>query len=66
MRTIYLPTITLTAMFLAPLVGAHEGHGYTSAVSLFHYLAEPIHLVPIVAILIAAFVVRKLFRRKLR
>ena len=45
MRTAYQYTITLPAMFLAPLALAHEGHGYTSAGNLFH-LAEPIHLLP--------------------
>ncbi len=62
MRTAYQFAITLPAMFLAPLALAHEGHGYTSAGSLFHYLVEPIHLLPIVVILIAAFVVRRLLR----
>jgi hypothetical protein len=61
MRTAYQYAITLPAMFLAPLALAHEGHGYTSAGSLFH-LAEPIHLLPIVVILIAAFGVRRLLR----
>ena len=62
MRTAYQFATTLPAMFLAPLAIAHEGHGYTSANSLFHYLAEPIHLLPLVTILIAAFVVRRLLR----
>ena len=52
MRTAYQYTITLPAMFLAPLALAHEGHGYTSAGSIFH-LVEPIHLLPIAVILIA-------------
>ena len=62
MRTAYQFAITLPAMFLAPLALAHEGHGYTSPDSLFHYLGEPIHLVPVVFVLVAAFVVRRLLR----
>lgn len=63
MRTAYQFAITLPAMFLAPLAVAHEGHGYISADSLFHYLAEPFHLVPIVLVLVGAYCVRRLLRR---
>lgn len=64
MKTVYQSTVALTAALLAPLAGAHVGHGFTSAGSLLHYLVEPIHLVPIVLIVAVAYGIRRVSRRK--
>ncbi|MDZ7685384.1 MAG: hypothetical protein U5O39_10625 [Gammaproteobacteria bacterium] len=38
--------ITL-ALLLPMMAQAHEGHGSGSATSIWHYLAEPMHLAPL-------------------
>ena len=46
-------TPVITALVLAPATAmAHEGHGVTSGI--FHYALEPVHLIPLVAVAVAA------------
>jgi hypothetical protein len=51
-------------LMMAPLsVFGHAGHGIVTNSSIFHYLSEPIHFVPIVVI---GFLVAIYARKELR
>lgn len=51
---------TLTAL-LPVSAFAHDGHGSSHAHSLMHYLTEPLHMLPVAVVAVAAWYV---WRRK--
>ncbi|XOV83695.1 MAG: hypothetical protein ACFHXK_00980 [bacterium] len=54
--------VTLALTALLPISAfAHDGHGSSHAHSLVHYLTEPLHVIPVVVIAVAAWY---LWRRK--
>ena len=62
MRKLGLSTLTLAMIASGSHAWGHPGHGVTPELNgIFHYLAEPLHVLPWIALAAAAYwVVRRL------
>ena len=64
MRKLGLLTLALTAITSGSPIWAHPGHGVTPAEpnGLMHFFTEPFHLLPLIALAGAAYVVYRFLR----
>lgn len=59
-------SLGLAAVVSPTLAWAHPGHGQTNPESVAHFALEPIHSVPVVALLLAVAAARLLLARSRR
>ena len=58
MRTLGLSTLAAAVFTCGSQAWGHPGHGITAEPNgVFHYLSEPFHLLPWIAVAVAAYVV---------
>ena len=63
MRRLGLSTLALAMVSLGPQAWGHPGHGVSAEPNgIFHYLTEPLHLLPLIALAAAVFVVVRCVR----
>ena len=51
---------------ISPTVHAHPGHGGFDHAQLLHYLAEPLHILPLLVIVSVVVIAAKTFRKTSR